>query len=102
MRKLTDFEYGVVGSVVAIVADLNWIAFDLIHNGRVDHLFTGAGLAFGLYYSIKAWKQHAKTGKKPVQSNEDIDYRIALYMQTLNFKRMCDKEKLINHSLRRR
>lgn len=97
MKKLTDFEYAAIGSAVAVIADLNWLAWDVIHAGRWDHAFTSTGLVLSLIYTIYSIYKHRKTGSKPVQGPDDIDYRIALYMRKQKFEQYCSKERAHNH-----
>ena len=97
MRKLTDFELAVIGSVLAIVTDIHWVTWDIVHAARIDHFFTFTGLALGTLLTIWAWIRHRKTGSKPVQSNDDIDYRIELYLRGNSFKKLCDKEVALSY-----
>lgn len=94
-RKLTDFELATIGSVGAVVADLFWLANDVIHSGRWDHLGTAIGLTASAAFCIWGWIRHRKTGNKPVQSKDDIYYAIDLYMRRDKFKKHCAKERLI-------
>ncbi len=95
MKKLTDFELAAVGSGAAVVADLHWLAADIIHAGRYDHIITAAGLLASLGYVVWSIYRHRQTGSKPVQSVDDIDYRVKLSILKYNFKKYESKEQAI-------
>jgi len=115
MKKLTDFELaglstvpGLLGGLIASVTDI-WWAFQDFHHTGLDHLMP---VAFGLSVTIplflisgiilwKAINKHRSTGKKVVQSIDDIDYRIALYIKSDKFKTHIIKEKAIHHKAHR-
>ena len=97
MKRLTDFELAAIGSIGAVVADLHWLIQDIVHAGRFDHVITFVGLALAGAYGIWGWIRHKKTGAKPVESIDDIDYRIKLYMAKNNFHKYCAKEKALKY-----
>lgn len=109
MKKLTDFQIaalsavpGIIGGAGASAVDIWWAAQDYALTG-LDHLPTvmyGLGItliAFVISTAllIWAWKRHKDTGEKPIQSKDDIDYRVALAIAKQNMKILCAKEKAI-------
>ncbi len=110
MKKFTDFHWAaisalpcILGDFIASGTDIAWAFEDFAHApehiyllkiaaalGTTLPLFT---LSVGiLIYSIIV---HNRTGKKPVQSSEDIDYRISLAFAKHKFSKLCAKEKAI-------
>jgi hypothetical protein len=96
-NKHTDFEIAAVSSVMAIAADVYWLVNDVIHAGRFDHYLTAIGLVSAGVIMGVAWYKHARTGKKPVQGIEDIDYRIALALAKKGFSDHVCRERAIRH-----
>ena len=110
-RSLTDFELAalsaipcILGDFIASGTDIYWAFQDFFHSGLPHLMPVAASLATTLplfavsvYILIKSVIKHRKTGSKPVQSNDDIDYRIALYLQRKGFKEHCVKAKVIEH-----
>lgn len=120
MKKLTDFQIaamsavpGIIGGFGASAVDIWWAAKDYAVTGHA-YLET---VAFGLlstliFFVISAillvWslKRHRDTGEKPVQSADDIQYQVKLYLQKESFRRHCEKEqrliRTINKANRRK
>lgn len=93
--KLTDFELAAGSSALALIGDTYWLVNDIVHAGRFDHMITGTILLIGLAVLAYSLIVHHKTGAKPVQSHDDIDYRIELYMAKKSFAAHALKEKCL-------
>ena len=104
-RKFTDFELAaisaipcVIGDFIASGTDIVWAFLDYGHNGYGYLLKVAASLgttlplfAVSLWIMWKAWKRHRDTSRKPVQHEDDIDYRIKLAI--LKYTRTESKKK---------
>lgn len=111
MKKLTDFELAtlsaipcLLGDVVASATDIAWAFKDFAHSGLPHLMPVAASLSTTLPLFVisgwllwKAWKKHKATGQKMVQGPDDIDYRIALYLQKKSFERHVMCERVINN-----
>jgi hypothetical protein len=115
MKRLTDFHIAALSATVSLVGatgatavDVWWAWTEYTISG-MDHLDNVAiGLFLGLVLIIASaviliWsvKRHNDTGKKPIQSKDDIDYRIALAMRRSCINKLRLKEKAIKHRKRR-
>ncbi len=96
-KKFTDFELALAGAATVILADLTWLVFDMVNTFRADHILILVGIGVGFSLTAFAWNRHIKTGKKPVQSLDDIDYRIELMLQKVKFHQHEMKEKVLRH-----
>ena len=98
-KVLTDFEISLISGATAIIADLGWLVCDIIHHGRWDHFVTFVGLSSALYLAYRAYKRHAKTGKKMVRSQAEFEKRIEMY---LHRRQLDHLDMRIKHGRRRK
>lgn len=105
IRKFTDFELAaisaipcIIGDVIASSTDIVWAFLDYGHNGYAYLLKVAAALGttiplfiVSIYILWKSWKRHRDTNRKPVQTDDDIDYRIKLAI--LKYTRDNGKKK---------
>lgn len=116
MKRLTDFQIAalsavpsLIGGVGASAVDIWWAIQDQI---VTDHWYLPVvikGLSITLIcFVISAillvWslKRHKETGEKPVQSKDDIDYRIMLALRKERLARLKMCEVGLQHKTKRR
>jgi steroid 5-alpha reductase family enzyme len=114
MKKLTDFHIaalsavpGIVGGFGASAIDIWWAYRDMLVTGHwyLPVVMNGLGITlifFVISVILLVWsvKRHNETGQKPIQSKDDIDYRIELALRRKCIRRLSVKEKAIKHRRR--
>jgi hypothetical protein len=114
MRRLTDFQIAALSAVASFVGGFGasavdiWWAFQEMAINAHSHLpIVIKGLGFTLIFFVLSaillvWSliRHRDTDKKPVQSKDDIDYRISLAFRKAGICKLKAKEKAVRNKFK--